>query len=235
MAQYVKSTERRTQPPVLPPLENGDRLDQKTFHERYEAMAEDVKAELIGGIVYMASPQKLPHGRSNKDLLWWLGVYEDETPGVEALSGVTNILGSLSEPEPDACLFVRAEHGGRAAANEDDYLAGAPDWIGEIAASTESIDLHRKKLDYESAGVREYVVVALRTKKVFWFVLRRGKFQEMRPDTDGIYRSKVFPGLWLDPDALLRRDRKRMLAVLRQGLTTKEHEAFVAKLAARKR
>jgi Uma2 family endonuclease len=219
----------------VPPLENGDRLDQETFHERYQAMPEHVKAELIGGIVYMASPQKLPHGRGNKDLLWWLGVYEDHTPGVEALSGVTNILSASSEPEPNACLFVMAEYGGRAGPNEDDYLAGAPDWVGEIAASTESIDLHRKKLDYEKAGVREYVVVALWTEKVFWFVLRRGKFQEMKPDADGIYRAKVFPGLWLDPDALLRRDRKRVLAVLREGLATKEHEAFVAKLAARKR
>jgi hypothetical protein len=35
----------------MPPLEPGDRLDQKTFHERYEAMPEHVKAELIGGVV----------------------------------------------------------------------------------------------------------------------------------------------------------------------------------------
>ena len=44
----------------LPPLVNGDHLDQKTFHERYEAMPE-VRAELIGGIVYMSSPQKMRH------------------------------------------------------------------------------------------------------------------------------------------------------------------------------
>jgi len=32
------------------------------------------------------------------------------------------------------------------------YLTGAPEWIGEISDSTESIDLNRKKLDYEKAG-----------------------------------------------------------------------------------
>jgi hypothetical protein len=41
----------------LPPLVNGDHLDQPTFHERHEAMP-DVRAELIGGFVYMSSPQK---------------------------------------------------------------------------------------------------------------------------------------------------------------------------------
>jgi len=64
MAEFAKSAERRTLPPRLPPLENGDRLDQKSYHERYEAMPEHVRAELIGGIVYMASPQKMPRART---------------------------------------------------------------------------------------------------------------------------------------------------------------------------
>ena len=82
--------------------------------------------------------------------------------------------------------------------------------------------------------MREYVVVALRMKRVFWFVRRRGKFKELAADADGLFRSVVFSGLWLDPAALLRRDRKRLLAVLRQGLASAEHAAFVAKLAQRR-
>jgi len=54
------------------------------------------------------------------------------------------------------------------------------------------------------------------------------------PDADGILRSEVFPGLWLDPAAFLKRDGRRLLAVLRQGLASPEHAAFVAKLAAKK-
>src|SRR5271156_1111031 len=42
--------------PMLPPLENGDHLDQPTFHARYEAMPSGTRAQLIGGIVYMGSP-----------------------------------------------------------------------------------------------------------------------------------------------------------------------------------
>jgi hypothetical protein len=105
--------------------------------------------------------------------------------------------------------------------------------IADVAWAPESIDLHAKKSDYEKAGVREYVVVALRMNRVFWFVRRRGKFKELTPGADSIFRSVVFPGLWLDPAALLRRDRKRLLAVLRQGLAAPEHAAFIAKLAHR--
>lgn len=42
----------------LPPLENGDRLDQKTFHARYEGMPAHVRAELIEGTVHITSPRK---------------------------------------------------------------------------------------------------------------------------------------------------------------------------------
>jgi Uma2 family endonuclease len=235
MARFAKSVERRTAPPTLPPLENGDHMDQKTFHERYEAMPEDVRAELIGGIVFMASPQKLPHGRTNKNVGRWLDLYEDATEGTESVAAVTNLLGPHSELEPDDCLRILPEYGGQTQEDDDGYLIGAPELVVETAATTESRDLHHKKADYEKAGVIEYVVVALRSREVFWFVRRRGKYQRIARDADGIHRSKIFPGLWLDPDALLRRDRRRLLAVLRQGLASKEHRAFAAKLAAARR
>src|SRR5882724_10993855 len=93
----------------IPPLENGDHLDQKTFHERYEAMPEHVRAELIGGIVYMSSPSKSPHGRYGISFYQWLAEYEVATPGTEALAGATSILGPESEPEPDGCLLILPE------------------------------------------------------------------------------------------------------------------------------
>jgi Uma2 family endonuclease len=111
------------------------------------------------------------------------------------------------------------------------HLIGAPEWIGEISDSTESIDLNRKKLDYEKAGVREYMVAAVRTHQVFWFIRRRGKFKLLAEGPDGILRSEVLPGFWLHAKAFLSRDNKRLLAALRQGLASAEHAAFVAKLA----
>ena len=217
----------------LPPLENGDRLDQKTFHERYEAMPEGTRAELIGGIVYMASPLKPRHGRMHMRLAHWIVEYWDATPGTEAFDNTTAILGEESEPQPDVYLIVAPDKGGQMRMNEDEYLEGAPELIVEIASSSESIDLHKKKSDYERAGVCEYIVVALRQKRVFWFVARNGSFEELALGGDGIYRSERFPGLWLDSATLLRLDAPRIREVLQQGLATPEHDDFVKQLAAK--
>ncbi len=220
--------------PALPPLENGDHLDQPTFHERYVAMPEDVKAELIGGVVYMASPLKPPHGRMHFKVSRWLAEYEEATPGVEGFDNTTNILGPASEPQPDLSLIVRPECGGRVRVNADGYFTGPPEFVAEVASSSESIDLHAKRRDYERSGVPEYLVVAVRQARVYWYVLRGDHYEALSPGPDGVLRSEVFPGLWLDPEALLRLDTARVIAVLRQGLATPEHEAFVAALAARR-
>ena len=46
-----------------PPLQAGDRLTRAEFLERWEAMPQLKRAELIGGIVYMPSPVSRHHGR----------------------------------------------------------------------------------------------------------------------------------------------------------------------------
>lgn len=221
---------------AIPPLENGDRLDQKTFHERYKATPEQFKAELIEGMVYvMASPLNPRHGRPHGKLIGWLSLYEEATPGTETLINTTDILGPESEPQPDAALLVLPKYGGQAREDADGYLEGAPEFVGEIASSSESIDLHGKRRDYERHGVKEYLVAAVRQRRVYWWVSRAGRFEPLAPGADGILRSEVFPGLWLDPEALLRHDLARLLSVLRQGLASPEHVAFVARLQSTQR
>jgi Uma2 family endonuclease len=213
----------------LPALESGDRLDQPTFHARYAAMPDGTRAELIGGIVYIYSRVTHAHGRMHSLVIGWLAEFDFATPGTETLSGTSNLLGPDSEPQPDVCLHILPENGGQTH-EEDGYVVGPPELVVEVASGMESIDLDAKLADYEAAGVREYVVVVLREARVWWFVLRDGRFEELPPDADGILRSEVFAGLWLDPAALLRRDLSRVLEVLRQGLATPEHAALVARL-----
>ncbi len=52
-------------------------------------------------------------------------------------------------------------------------------------------------------------------------------------DTNGIIKSFVFPGLWLDTAALLTGEMTQVLAVLQQGLNFPEHEIFVQQLSKR--
>jgi Uma2 family endonuclease len=230
VTQPTRPQSGRTDEPI-PPLEPGDTLDQETFHERYEAMPPRVRAELIGGEVHMPCPTGPRHGRMVPKVVGWLFVYESETPGVEAYKGATTILGKRSEVQPDAHLMVCTDCGGQTGVNKDEYLEGAPEFVAEVATSSESIDLYRKRDDYERAGVKEYLVVALRPSRVYWFIRRDGRFQDMQPGPDGIYRSESFPGLWLDAAALLRLDSRRVFEVLQQGLASPEHAAFVALLA----
>jgi hypothetical protein len=58
----------RRLPPAPLPLHTGDRMSQAEFHRRYATYPEDVKIELIGGIVYMASPLRRAHGRRHAHL-----------------------------------------------------------------------------------------------------------------------------------------------------------------------
>src|SRR5262245_50797056 len=67
--------------PDPPPLENGDRMTQAEFHRRYQAYPKDVKFELIGGIVFMASPLRRRHGNYHNRLGMVFGLYEAGTPG----------------------------------------------------------------------------------------------------------------------------------------------------------
>ena len=54
----LKSVEAGRKAMSVLPLFNGDRMKQPEFHRRYEQYPDDVKFELIGGIVYMASPAR---------------------------------------------------------------------------------------------------------------------------------------------------------------------------------
>jgi Uma2 family endonuclease len=216
-------------------LKSGDRLDQKTFHARYEAMPQNVRAELIGGIVYMPAPLKVPHGGYQTELITWLVTYKAATPRTEALVNATTILSEESEPQPDGSLIVLPEFGGQTRINDENYLEGSPEFLAEVALSSESYDLYAKRKDYESAAVKEYLVVVIRQQKIVWLVRRNGVFVPLDPGPDGIYRSEVFPGLWLDGQALLARDTLRVLQVLQQGLASAEHARFVEELARRKK
>src|SRR5262249_43328177 len=104
-------------PPGVPLLENGDRMTQAEFHRRYKACPPHVRAELIGGIVYMTSPLRRPHGNYHLKLGLALELYASGTPGVEAGDNATAILGEESEPQPDLALRILPEYGGRSRLN----------------------------------------------------------------------------------------------------------------------
>ena len=149
------------------------------------------------------------------------------------MTNASTALNDTNEVQPDALLRILPEYGGQT--RSETIVHGAPELVVEVSHSTKRLDLGAKLTEYEQAGVREYVVRTIEPDEVRWHVLTDGKLVAVPPGPDGFYRSTAFPGLWLDPAALLARDTCRLRAVVELGLTTPQHPAFVAALSATRR
>ena len=222
----------------FPWLENGERMDQKTFHERYTKMPPGFRAELVEGMVYvMPSPPGLRHARNDAELSGCLFLYSAATPGTISQNNATTILGEKSEPQPDSALLIQKEYGGQSRDGQGEganFTFGAPELLVEVAFSSRSIDLNGKPRDYERAAVREYVVYDLFQRSLLGFERRGERLDTLPADADGVWRSRVFPGLWIDTPALASGDRAALVATLQRGLASPEHAAFGAELERRR-
>jgi len=228
----------------VPRLYDGDRMGREEFHRRYEAMGPGVKAELIEGIVYlhdgneMASPVSLNrHATPHFRITTLLGVYEARTPGLVGGIDSTVLLDGINEPQPDVLLDIPDEAGGQTrveSRGDKTYVSGGPELVIEIAASTARTDLNAKLAAYGRNGVSEYLVILADRDpaEVRWHVLDPVGPPKLIEPVDGIIKSRVFPGLWLDAPALLAGDAARLLATLDRGLASPEHADFVRRVQA---
>jgi hypothetical protein len=216
---------------VIPPPKEGDRLTRDEFERRYDAMPHLKKAELIEGVVHVPSPVRCDqHGEPPSHLEGWLYHYRWKTPGVRLADNASVRMDLVNMPQPDCLLFLPREFGGTARVDEDGYVSGAPDLIAEVAAISAAYDLNDKLQAYQRNGVREYLVWRVLDRQIDWFVLREGGYQRLDPAEDGTLRSMVFPGLWLDPAALMRENLDTLMGVLQRGLDSREHAEFLAGL-----
>ncbi len=220
MAAEYPADMRMPGPGEPPILENGDHMSREEFHRRYEAMPGSIHAELINGVVYLASPVSFNrHARPHGAVIGWLLAYESTHPNVEHGDNATIILDSGSEPQPDGLLrYVE----GQTTLSKEGYVVGAPEFVAEIASSSVSYDMNAKMEMYREHGAREYLVWRVRDGELDWFVLRNGAYEELEPDDGGIIRSEVFPGLQLNVPALLAGD---FATILREQLAANDSPA----------
>lgn len=217
----------------MPPLENGDRLTRAEFERRYAAMPHLKKAELIEGIVYIPSPVRWKkHAKPHAILGTWLGTYEAATPGVEHAANATVRLDLDNELQPDALLRILPNAGGQSEESADDCLVGAPELVAEVGSSSASYDVHEKKRAYRRNQVLEYLVWLVDEQRLEWWELREGDYVPL-PVQEGLIKSRVFPGLWLDTAALLNGQSADVLKQLQRGLATEEHRLFSAQMRSR--
>jgi Uma2 family endonuclease len=219
-------------PVVRPPgLVTGERLTVEEFLRRWEELPDLKNAELIDGVVYVSSPVSLDHGRLDWRIIWWLSQYAYATPGCDGGSDSTWLM-SGSAPQPDVYLRILPSHGGQSG-SERSFGAGAPELAVEISVTSADLDLGPKMALYQRAGVREYITVEQFGHRMIWRVLENAAYAAQTLPPDGIFRSRVFPGLWLDVEAFWVDDGKKMLAALNTGLSSEDHRQFVERLALR--
>ena len=182
----------------------------------------------------MPSPTRSgSHGQPHAATITWLGSYAASTPGVQVNDNATVRLDLDNEPQPDAALLIDPAAGGQARLSDDDYIEGAPELIAEIASSSASHDLHDKLHAYRRNGVCEYLVWRTLEHRIDWFELADGAYRPLQRDAVGVIHSRVFPGLRLAVDAMLRGDLATVLRELQDGLGDDAHRAFAARLASR--
>jgi Uma2 family endonuclease len=222
---------RSVAPPAVPPLQNGDQLTRDEFERRWEAMPHLKKAELIDGTVYMAASLCHDfHSAPHFDLISILGAYRLATPGVVGGDNGSVRLDIKNLPQPDIYLMILPTHGGQAKIDADHFVAGAPEFIVEVANSSVSYDLHQKLEVYRRFGVREYLVWRTMEGEFDFLVLNNGQYEKTAP-ADGIVRSTVLPGLWINTTAALADDWATVLQTAQAGIASAEHLEFVERLS----
>ena len=197
-------------------------MHSSEFLRRYERMPQVKKAELIEGVVYMGSPVSVHHAKPDAHHPSLAGHLRQPAPGNRGFPNATVILDAENTVQPDALLRRLPEHGGLTRVNDDGYLAGPPELIVEVAASSASIDLRDKRRAYCRNGVREYLVWLVTEARLEWFCLEEDDYRPQLPDAQGVLHSRVFPGLRLPVAPLLAGDTAKVLAALTGALTAEQ-------------
>jgi Uma2 family endonuclease len=199
----------------VPRLESGDRLTRAEFHRRYEARPDIRRAELIEGVVYVASPTRFDlHDEQAASMVFWLKAYVAYHPEARSGGSATLFLEGDNEVQPDAFAFLARPEGPGARQNEEGYIEGAPQLVVEVAASSAVYDLSTKKELYRRQGVLEYIVWRVLDRAIDWFRLQEGEYVRVEPDERGVIESVVFPGLRLPVEKMLAGDNAGVLAEL---------------------
>jgi len=192
------------------------KMARYTFEDFCFLVKDGQKADLIDGVIYMASPDNTD---ANRLFIWvggLVGLFAEETDQGEVFgSRVACRLDDKNAPEPDI-LFVRKK---RRHQVKRGHVRGSPDAAWEIV-SPESIDRDyiKKWKQYERACVPEYWIVdELEQKVTLLRLTKQGKYREVSP-RNGELHSKVLKGFFLRPDWLWRKPLPKKTKILQEML-----------------
>ena len=187
-------------------------------YETYRALVEDgQKADLIDGVIYMASPDT----KRNNTLNLFLANLIDGFTAVRDIDGFTFLsrfsckLSEFRAPEPDVG-YVRPE---RVHLVEERHMLGGPDIAIEIVSrDSRQRDYGEKRELYQEADVAEYWIIDPLQSRVEFLGLKHGNYEVLPLEENRIFRTDVIPGFWLDVNWLLIKPVPRAYRCLEQIL-----------------
>lgn len=184
-----------------------------TFDDFLEVIREDQKADLLEGVIYMASPENTDH---NKVIMWLakvLGTFSEERRlGEVFVNRVAFRLAKDTAPEPDVA-FVSTE---RLHFVQPGGVDGPPDLAVEIVSpDSAQRDYDHKRAVYEHYGVREYWIIDPAERSAT-FLVREGDRFVASPPLDGWFSSQCLPGLRLNVEWFFERPLPPTRAIVDQ-------------------
>jgi len=191
-------------------------LGKLSYEEFLAWLDEDTWAEWVHGEVVMVSPASERHQDLCRFLAAIIGIFVEERGLGRVLTAPFQM--RLAEPvgsgrEPDLLFVARARQDRLKAT----YLDGAADLVVEIASPESGArDRGEKFYEYEAGGVREYWLVdPERQQAEFYGVGAEGRYRLIFAGSEGVFRSEVLPGFWLQVEWLWQQPLPPVLAVLR--------------------
>jgi Uma2 family endonuclease len=187
------------------------RAGDLTFEDFLEIIPDGQKADLLDGVIYMASPDNAFANELNTWLCALLTSFVDAKElGTVYVSRVAYRIGPKRGPEPDLG-FVSTR---RESTRRRGYIDGPPDLAIEIV-SPDSVqrDYIQKRAIYEHGGVGEYWIIDPDEQRATFLCLDRKKFKERKP-VRSIFRSRAVPDFWIDVRWLWARPRPKLHDVL---------------------
>jgi Uma2 family endonuclease len=191
------------------------RAGRYTFDDFLLLVKEYEKADLLDGVIYMASPESTDDNELGGWLYSLMSQFAQETK--QGKCYYTRVAFRITEkrgPEPDVAFVTKerlhiVEHG---------FIDGPPDIAVEIV-SPDSVDrdYNLKRSIYEAAGVKEYWIIDPDEQKVT-FLRRQGQqFVEISP-RNGRYESQVLAGFCFTDEWLWSKERPSIMSILPEML-----------------
>jgi len=190
------------------------------FQDFLDLISEDQKADLIDGVIYMASPESVDHN----EIIWWLGTVlgqylEERRLGRLTVNKVAFRLSDMTAPEPDLGIML----GDRVKLPTGSYINGPPDVAVEVV-SPDSVDrdYEDKRIRYEEVGVKEYWILDPDESRATFLARNEAseRFEEVHLDGT-VFRSLAIKGFWLDLSWLWAQPRPGTLSIVERLLNRK--------------